>query len=100
MSRHLDSVDQEIEYHEDQLRLLRNQRKALLDEAAPFKVGDVVEASRYNRTDGHTWDKAIVRSVEHTLGGPWYRVSFARKNGEWRRDTVATYDRVRPLGEK
>lgn len=52
---------------------------AAYEAAAPFHVGDVVEAR-----DGSVWREAIVRVVDaRSQTWVWYRVSFPKKDGEW-----------------
>lgn len=76
---------------------LRHAEKKL-DEArvalAPFKVGDVVEAS----SRGDDWQPAIVRKVDPQSWGPWYVVSFAKKNGDWSTSNRQVFEKVRALG--
>jgi|ERR1035437_842339 hypothetical protein len=70
------------------------ERKAIA-EAAPFKVGDEVEAkwSAY-------WHRAVVLSFEYVDGEYWYTVSFPFRIKEW--DLLGNEKQFRgnPLGPR
>lgn len=98
MSDRIDELKAKVDRLSDELGDAKQQLKAALDDLAPFKVGDVVQAT--DRREGG-WQPAIVRSVEHTdFGrGPifWFRVSFRKKDGDWSVRDMYVGDKVRLL---
>lgn len=78
-----------------ELREAESQLDALVVAAAPFHVGDVVEAS----FDGNrSWVVATVTAVHpKSWGSPWYMVAPHRKDGTPGARERHAFDRVRAL---
>lgn len=92
MSVTIEQLKREVE--EAQSRLCQAQTRLLearLAEAE-FKAGDVVEA--FHRG---SWERAVVRNVSPQSFGTWYSVSFAKKNGEWSKQVVSAFGKVRAV---
>lgn len=79
-------LQQELYEAEDRLR-------ALLDAAAPFKVGDEVEAR-----SGKEWKPAVVARLRHWTGWTDFYVYFLKKDGtpSFRPQLVGENIRKRP----
>ena len=95
----------QVEEAQETLRVLQAALHQARLDAAPFKVGEVVEAEREiprrpgeRRTGPNRkeWAPAIVRSVDHLWSSrPSYRVSWRRKDGTWAEKVSYLYGGIR-----
>jgi hypothetical protein len=73
------ALEAEVERLEDELHAANAALNAARIATAEFQVGDIVLV----RKRGSERHRAIVREVQPMSWGPWYVVSFAKKDGEW-----------------
>lgn len=95
MTRPVDDINLELQEAKRRVRSLERELNDALIEAAPFAVGDVVEAETGG---GRGWAEALVRDVEpQGTWACWFKVSLRKKDGDWSNQVVHAFDKVRAV---
>ena len=92
MSREADELKYTIVKHEDELRRLREQLRALQIEEADYHVGDEVCVRISNWGHPDTYEERVVTRVENPyLSTPSYYTAPRKKDGNWsKRDSYTS----------
>ncbi len=86
-------LELEVQRLRGELRMAQDTLRQALIDAAPFQVGDVVEA----QVRAMKWEQAIVRAINTSGAQFWYMVSLQKTDGTWGTQERHAFNRVRPV---